>query len=175
MVSALANRIGNGFVIPRGEQVIGRDQRRIRPGDLVAMHRIRQPQDGRHVGDEALRFGWGRLARIVETLHGRADFRQPLDVRFRPDDGVDEFATLPSLAIFEDLDAVRFRGGEGVHVLHDVGVARHAVAEIVAQNFLGRGHGGVVGGTRPHFKLGLRTQQKRRSEQQRGYSHKQKG
>ena len=128
----ICQRVGNGFVIPRGEQVIGRDQRRIRSGDLIAMHRIRQPQDGGHVGDEALRFGGGRLARIVQTLHGRADFRQPLDVRFRPDDGIDELAAFPSLAIFEDLDAVRFRGGESVHVLHDVGVAGHAVAKIVA-------------------------------------------
>ena len=111
------------------------------------------------------------LARVVELVHGGANFGQAADVGFRADDGADELAALPGLAILEDLHPVRLGGGQGVQVADDVGVARDAVAQIVAQHFLGGGNGGIVAGPGPVFEFPLGRPERRAQQNEAEMSH----
>ena len=46
-------------LVARRDEVVGRQQRRVRSADFVPVHSVAQPDDGRRVGNQTLRLGQG--------------------------------------------------------------------------------------------------------------------
>ncbi len=116
------------------------------------MDAVGEPDDGGQIGDEALGFGLGGLARIGEALHGGLDLAEAADVGFAADGRVDQLAAFPGFAILEDFDARGGGGGKRFHVLHQAGVAGDLVAGFVAQDLADGRDFGVVGSAGPVFE-----------------------
>ena len=86
-------------ITTRSQQVVGGQHRGVGRGNLVAVHAIRQPGNGRLVSNDLLGFGPRGHARVRDALHACLDVVDTRHVVSRGDDGVDEVTTLPGRCV----------------------------------------------------------------------------
>ena len=111
---------GHEFVIAGGEEVVGGHDAGVSGGDLIAVHAVRQPDDDGQGGDGGAGGGIGGPAGVCEAGDAVFDLGEAGDVGLGADDGVDELAAFPGFAVFDELHAAGFGGGEGFEVADDV-------------------------------------------------------
>ena len=123
-----------------GEQVIGRQERGVARGDLVAVNAVGHPDDRRvRLGDRLGLLGSG-LARVGQAQVGLADLVEAGQVLGAGDRQIVEPALLDRLAVADQPGAVGRGLVESTKIPLDLGMARDVLAPTVADPLLERRH-----------------------------------
>ena len=126
-------------------ELVEQRHRRLEAGDLVAVHRHREPDDGRRAGDGGVELRLRRAARVGDPVEVRADRVEPRDVLRRRDDEQPHRAPLVGRPDLLDDDAVARRAGDRHQRALLERVLRVQVADRVAEHGVGARHAGAVG------------------------------